>query len=215
MTRLGRLIFAVVAEGVGLLARLVGCGLHHRAQPTAHPMQDRGHGTGRGPGVLARALLSACVQCRVSRQPRGGDARAKRRVVVRMGGGERLQRFRRLRMQVFPAFAPTAGRWRTETHAPGASLRQATRHGLASPTQDRCGPEGGAPTLLHRHLGPKGSPCRPVHLGCRQAYIGNVRRTARLPACQRRVVQAHAMTSRTESGFPSLEEHLSKLTLAQ
>src|SRR5882724_8920614 len=141
MTRPGRLFFYVVEDGVGLFALLLGFGLHHLAQPKAHPIQDLGHGTGRGPLVLAIALLSERVQCRLSRQPRGGYARAKRRVVLRMGVGELMKRFSRLRMQVFPAFAPTEGRLSTETNDPCSSLRQAKRHGLASPTKDGFGQE--------------------------------------------------------------------------
>src|SRR6266478_4809446 len=87
----------------------------------------------------------------------------KRRVLLRMGVGELMKRFSRLRMQVFPAFAPTEGRLSTETKDPCSSLRQAKRHGLASPTKDGFGQEGVAPTIFQRHLGLKGSPFRPVH----------------------------------------------------
>jgi hypothetical protein len=49
--------------------------------------------------------------------------------------GELPKRCGRLLMLVFPAFASTEGRLCTKTNAPGASLCQAKRHGLASPTK--------------------------------------------------------------------------------
>src|SRR6266568_7278876 len=90
--------FYIVEDHVGLFDLLLGLGLHHLAQPKAHPIQDLGHGTGRGQLLLAIALLSERVQCRLSRQPRVGYARAKRRVLLRMGVGELMKRFSRLRM---------------------------------------------------------------------------------------------------------------------
>src|SRR6266850_2577911 len=102
-------------------------------------MQDRGHGTGRGPLLLALALLSERLQCRVGRQPRGGEARAKRRVLLCLRIGELTKRCRHLLVPVFPAFASTESRWSPKTHEPGSSLRHAKRHGLASPTKKSFG----------------------------------------------------------------------------
>jgi hypothetical protein len=49
--------------------------------------------------------------------------------------GELTKRCSRLLGLVFPAFASTEGRLRAKTNEPGSSLRQAKRHGLASPTK--------------------------------------------------------------------------------
>ena len=61
--------FYIVEDRVGLFDLLLGLGLHHLAQPIAHPIQDLGHGTGRGQLLLALALLSQRLQCRLGRQP--------------------------------------------------------------------------------------------------------------------------------------------------
>src|SRR6266446_3856384 len=125
--------FYIVEDRVGLFDLLLGLGLHHLAQPKAHPIQDFGHGTGRGQLLLTITLISERLQCRLGRQPRVGYARAKRRVLLRMRIGELPKCCSRLLGLVFPAFAPTKGRLRTKTNEPGSSLRQAKRHGLASP----------------------------------------------------------------------------------
>src|SRR5712691_11428953 len=104
MTRRARLFFYVVEDGVGLFDLLLGFGLHDLAQPKAHPMQDLGHGTGRGQLVLAILLFPERLQSRLGRQPRGAQARAKRWVLLRMGLGELTQRLGSLRMLLFPAF---------------------------------------------------------------------------------------------------------------
>src|SRR6266571_5621040 len=135
MPRLGYLFFYIVEDHVGLFDLLLRLGLHHLAQPKAHPIQDLGHSTGRGQLLLAIPLLSERLQCRLGRQPRVGYARAKRRVLLRMRIGELAKRCSRLLELVFPAFASTKGRLPTKTHEPGSSLRQAKRHGLASPTK--------------------------------------------------------------------------------
>ena len=46
MTRLARLFFYVVEDGVGLFDLLLGFGLHDLAQPKAHAIEHFGHGTG-------------------------------------------------------------------------------------------------------------------------------------------------------------------------
>src|SRR5712692_4003291 len=112
MPRLGHPFFYIVEDGVGPFALLLGLGLHYLASPKAHQIQDLGHGTGRGQWLLAIALLSERLQCRLGRQPRGGYARAKRRVLLRMRIGKLTKRCSRLRMPVFPAFASTEGRLR-------------------------------------------------------------------------------------------------------
>src|SRR5882672_2812171 len=127
--------FYMVEDRVGLFALLLGLGLPHLAQPKAHPIQDFGHGTGRGQLLLTLTLISERLPCRLGRQPRGGYARAKRRVLLRRRIGELPQRCSHLLVPVFPAFASTEGRWSPKTHEPGSSLRQAKRHGLASPTK--------------------------------------------------------------------------------
>ena len=64
--------FYIIEDRVGLFELLLGLGLDHLAQPQAHPIQDLGHGTGRGQLLLALALLSERLQCRLGRQPRVG-----------------------------------------------------------------------------------------------------------------------------------------------
>src|SRR6266568_8472299 len=99
--------FYIVEDRVGLFDLLLGLGLHHLASPKAHPIQDRGHGTGRGQLLRALPLRSERLQCRLGRQPRGGDARAKRRVLLRMRIGKLTKCCSRLLGLVFPAFAST------------------------------------------------------------------------------------------------------------
>src|SRR5439155_9255098 len=88
--------FYIVEDRVGLFDLLLGLGLHHLAQPKAHPIQDRGHGTGRGQLLLAIPLRFKRLQCRLGRQPRVGDARAKRWVLLGMRIGELTKRCSRL-----------------------------------------------------------------------------------------------------------------------
>ena len=64
--------FYIVEDRGGLFALLLGLGLHHLAQPKAHPIQDLGHGTGRGQLLLAIPLRSERLQGRLGRQPRVG-----------------------------------------------------------------------------------------------------------------------------------------------
>ncbi len=64
--------FYIIEDRVGLFALLLGLGLDHLAQPKAHPIQDLGHGTGRGQVLLALALLSERLQCRLGCQARVG-----------------------------------------------------------------------------------------------------------------------------------------------
>jgi len=169
MTRLARLFFDVVEDGVGLFDLLLGFGLDDLAQPKAHPIEDDGHGTRRGPLVRALALLSERLQGRLSRQPRVGQTRTKRRVLLRMGVGELTQRFSDLRMPLFPAFAPTEGRLRTETHDASASLGQAQRYRLASPTNKGFRHQGGARTIFQRHFSLTSASCGPSQFRGREA----------------------------------------------
>src|SRR2546425_5362433 len=124
----------MVENRIGLFALLLRLGLHDLAQPKAHPIQDLGHRTGRGPLVRALPLVLQRLEGRWGRQPRGGQARAKRWVWLRMGVGTLTKRLGCLRRLLFPAFATTASRLRAQTDAPGSSLCQAQRHGLAPPT---------------------------------------------------------------------------------
>ena len=167
MTRRGHLFFDVVKDGVCLFEFLLRFGLHHLAQPKAHTIEDLRHGRRRGQVVRALTLLSEGVQGGLSREPRVSEARAKRRVLLRMRLGELTQRLSRLRIQLFPAFAPTESRLRPQTDDPGLSLGQAKRHGLAPPTQDGFSHQGVALTIFHRHLGLKGAPFGAGHFGCR------------------------------------------------
>jgi hypothetical protein len=64
--------FYIIEDRGGLFALLLGRGLDHLAQPKAHPMQDLGHGTGRGQVLRALALLAERLQCRLGCQARGG-----------------------------------------------------------------------------------------------------------------------------------------------
>src|SRR5712691_9959356 len=104
MTRRARLFFYVVEDGVGLFDLLLGFGLHDLAQPKAHPIQDLGHGTGRGQLVLAILLFPERLQGRLGRQPRLSRVRANRWGLWRMGLGELTQHWGYLRMLLFPAF---------------------------------------------------------------------------------------------------------------
>jgi hypothetical protein len=155
----------------------VGFGLHHLAQPKAHASHPLGHGTGRGQLLRAIALLSQRLPCRLGREPRGGEARAKRRVLVRRRLGELTQRCSHLRMPLCPAFAAPEGCLSPQTKAPSASLRQTPGHGLASPTKKGGGQPGVAPAMFQRQLGRKGSSFRSAQLGCRQTESGALRCT--------------------------------------
>src|SRR4030095_24928 len=84
--------FYIIEDRFFLFELLLGLGFHHLAQPKAHPIQDLGHGTGRGQLLLVIALLSERLQCCLGRQPRVGDACAKRRVLLRMRIGELTKR---------------------------------------------------------------------------------------------------------------------------
>ena len=59
--------FYIVEDRVGLFDLRLGLGLHPLAQPKAHPMQDLGHGTGRGPLRRALTLRAERLQCRLGR----------------------------------------------------------------------------------------------------------------------------------------------------
>src|SRR5712691_1224701 len=157
--------FYIVEDGIGLFDLLLRFGFHHLAQPKAHPIQHRGHGTGRGQLLLTIALLAQRLQGRLGRQPRVGYARAKRRVLLRMRIGELTKRFSHQRMPLFPAFASTEGSLSPKTKATGSSLRQAKCHGLASPPKDDFGHQRSAPVIFQRHLGFKGTPRRAGHFG--------------------------------------------------
>ena len=58
--------FYIIEDRVGLFELLLGLGLDHLAQPKAHPIQDLGHGTGRGQVLRAIALLSERLQGRLA-----------------------------------------------------------------------------------------------------------------------------------------------------
>ena len=132
------------------------------------PMRLRTSAIVRGEGRLRTIpLRSERRQGRCGSQPRGGQARAKRRGLWRMRSGELTQRVSHLRRRLFPAFAATAGRLRTETKDASASLGQAKRHRLAAPTKDGFRQQGIAATLLQRPLGLKGAPGGAGHGGCR------------------------------------------------
>jgi hypothetical protein len=87
--------------------------------------------------------------------------------LVRLHIGELPQRCSHLRLPLFPAFAATAGRRRTETPEASASLGHAKRHRLAAPPKAGFRPQGIAATILQRHLGLKGAPCGTGHVGGR------------------------------------------------
>src|SRR6266850_2791128 len=139
MTSLARLFFDIVEDGVGLWKLLLGLGLDHLAQPKAQAIEHRGHGARGGQLLVAIALLCERRQGRLGRQPRVGQARAKRRVLLCMRLGKLMKRFSRLRMPLCPAFAATEGRLRPKTNDSGASLRQTACHSLAAPTEEGFG----------------------------------------------------------------------------
>src|SRR5262252_8906312 len=138
----------IIEDGVGLWNLLLGFGLDHLAQPKAQAIEDLGHGTGRGQLLLTIPLLSECLQSGFGRQPRVGQARTKRRVLLRMRIGELTQRFGHLRMPLFPAFAATEGGLRPETQDPCASFGKTHRNSATTPPEDGFGQQGGAPAIL-------------------------------------------------------------------
>ena len=73
------------------------------------PMRLRTSAIVRGEGKSSRTipLRSERLQGRCGSQPRGGQARAKRRGLWRMRSGELTQRVSHLRRRLFPAFAAT------------------------------------------------------------------------------------------------------------
>jgi hypothetical protein len=148
------------------------------------------------------------LQGRFGGQPRLGQARAKRRVLLRMRLGKLTKGLSHLRMLLFPSFAATQGRLRPATDDPSAFLCQAQGHGLAALPEDGCCLQGRALTLFHRHLGLKGAPRGPGHLRGREADIGNLRRRERWLARPHSVGLAHESTSRIESAFIFLEDQM-------
>jgi len=132
-----------------------------------------------------------------------------------MGLGKVTKRLRGLRMLLFPAFAATESRLRASTDEPASSLGEAKRHGLAPPPKHCFRHQGVPRTIFQRHLGLESSSCGAGHLGCREAEIGDLRRTERQPVLQHGVWHTHERTSRIESEFTFLEDHLSTPTLAQ
>jgi hypothetical protein len=77
---------------------------------------------------------------------------------------------------LFPAFAATESRLRSQADDPASSLGQAKRHRLAAPTKDCFRLQGIALALFQRHLSFKRSPFRATQFGGREAQIGDVRR---------------------------------------
>lgn len=122
MTWREHLFFNIVEDGIGLFDFLLRFGLHDSAQAKAQAIEHFGHGTRRGQLLLALTLFPQRLERRLSRQPRVGQTRSKRRILLRMGVGKLTQRLSHLRMLLFPAFAATESRLRTKTHDPGASL---------------------------------------------------------------------------------------------
>ena len=89
--------------------------------------------------------------------------------MLRMGFGQPPECFSRLWVLLFPTFPATAGRLCPETPDARASLGKPHGKSTAPPTEDRLGQEGVASTVFHGHLGLKGAPFRPSHLGGCQA----------------------------------------------
>src|SRR5215468_10382242 len=156
--------FSIGEDGVGLFDLLLGLGLDHLAQPKAQAIEHLGHRTGGGQECLTRPLLSERFQGGFGRQPRVGQAGAKRGGLLRLRFGQLTQGVSHLRMLLFPACAATEGRLRPETHDASASLGSAQRHRLAAPPKDGFRPQGIAATILQRHLGLKGAPCGAGHV---------------------------------------------------
>ena len=88
--------------------------------------------------------------------------------------GELTQRFSHLRLPLFPAFAATAGRLRTETHDASASLGQAKRHRLAAPTKDGFRHRGWPPQYFNVISASKARRVGPVMLDAARLQIGNL-----------------------------------------
>ena len=82
-----------------------------------------------------------------------------------MGFGQPPEGSRRLWVLLFPPFTATTGRLRPETPDARASLGKPHSNSTAPPTEDCFGQEGVASTVFHGHLGLKGAPFRPGHLG--------------------------------------------------
>ena len=103
------------------------------------------------------------------------------------------QGFCGLRLRVFPAWAPAAGRLGPKTAAPWASGGQPPLHAMTTPPEEGCGPPRVAPTICQGPLRLQGPACRSRHGGGCQAPSGALRRTKRLRGGQRRVVPAPKM----------------------
>ena len=94
----------MVEDGVGLFELLLRFGFDPFTQPKAQAIEHLGHRTGRGPLVLAIALGSQGRQSGLDGQPRIGQARAKRWVLLRMRVSSVVKGLGHLRRRVFPAF---------------------------------------------------------------------------------------------------------------
>jgi hypothetical protein len=79
--------------------------------------------------------------------------------------GQPTQGVSGLGMLVFPAVATAEGRLCTETYDPCASFGEPYFNGMTAPPEKSFGQQGVSPTIFQRHLGFKGSPFRPAHLG--------------------------------------------------
>ena len=135
---------------------------------------------GAGTCSLENALGAERRHCRFGRQPRIGQGRPKRRILLGMRLREGAQGGGRLRVVVFPALPATEGGLRPQTRYARASLGQADFDGLPAPPEQTLGLARVARAVLLCHLGLKGSPLGAGHLRGGQAQISNLLTTDRL-----------------------------------
>ena len=169
--------FEVLEDGIGLGNLLLRFGFEDFAQAKAQPIEDGRHRTGGGHLLLGKALGAECRHCRFGRQPRIGQGRPKRRVLLGLRLRQRAQGGGRLRVLVFPALPATEGGLRPHTRHARASLGQADFDSLAAPPEHPLRLAWVARAVLLRHLGLKGPPLGAGHLRGGQAQIGNLLRT--------------------------------------
>jgi hypothetical protein len=135
----------LIAQSLGRRKLLVRLGLPHGAPPPSQALEPRGPRRGRGPlgrprpgGAQGGASRWRWQACRGQGGTQGGGWWSVR-------FGQRPQGCGGLGMQVFPACAPAAGRWRPEPQAPWPPFGQPHGNSMPPPPKEGCGQQGGAP----------------------------------------------------------------------
>jgi hypothetical protein len=135
----------LIAQSLGRRKLLVRLGLPHGAPPPSQALEPRGPRRGRGPlgrprpgGAQGGASRWRWQACRGQGGTQGGGWWSVR-------FGQRPQGCGGLGMQVFPACAPAAGRWRPEPQAPWPPFGQPHGNSMLPPPKEGCGQQGGPP----------------------------------------------------------------------